>query len=145
MYEDTIAFIGGVLDEMVDETVELAHRVAAIQPDLFGQEHPPQGMDLNDKVDWVLTRYPETQGNDTLLVVRCWMLFDRLEEAIGEGAASRLVAWAEKGRATSAETYRRRRQETQRLRSKNGSLRPANDVVARRRRRDGAGPPGRSR
>ena len=117
----------------------------ATQLGLDGGEAPVQGLSLNDKVDWILERYPETQANDNLLYVRCWQHFDGMEKAIGKAAMGRLVTFMRRGHVTKGETYRRRRQETQRLREEAGDLRPSDDVVLYRRERDGAGPPGRKK
>jgi hypothetical protein len=87
----------------------------------------------------------EDEGNDALLTVRCWEAFDGLREWLGDKAVDDLLKFAARPGTTKPETYRRRRQETQRLREEKGALRPSREVVTYRRMMDGAGPPGSRR
>jgi len=111
------------------------------QPLLFEVAGPPPGLNLKQRVAYILTMYPETRDNDNLLVLHYWLTFDRLHSLLDQETLARLTDWI--ADATNPETIRRRRQEIQQLDTQAGDLQPSANVANYRRGRAHAGPPRR--
>ena len=110
-----------------------------VQLDLLGGMAPPQGLDPQEKVAYLLEQHPDARNNDRELMLAYWSEFDGMREVLGQEGATRFAAWFRK--ATHPETIRRRRAEIQKLGGGGGSLLPSDGEAARRRALDGAGPP----
>jgi len=114
-----------------------------MQPDLFGENLPPSGISLVDRVANILDEVPDARNDDGLLALEYWCRYDGLAGVLDGDALRDFCDWF-RAKATSYETIRRRRQEIQRNRDQDlGHLRPSPSVESYRRARDGAGPPRR--
>ena len=102
---------------------------------------PYQGMDLKEKAALVLDQYPDARDNDMVYVFRCLWEFDGLHKAISAETYRKLLAWASRQDTNRMETWRRRRQEVQRLGDGGGVLQPSPGVIRYRKERAKQGPP----
>lgn len=112
---------------------------ATYQFDLFGSMAPPQDLNRDEKVAYIMENWPECRNDDRELMIRFWRVFDSMEEILGDEGARRFRAWFL--RATHPETIRRGRANIQKLRTGAGALQPSEAEAQRRRALDGAGPP----
>ena len=110
---------------------------------LLGDDLPPSGISLRDRVAHILDTVPDARNDDALLALEYWCRYDGLADVFEADVLRDFCDWF-RARATSFETIRRRRQEIQRNRDDGiGHLRPSPSVETYRRSRDGAGPPRR--
>lgn len=97
-----------------------------------------QDMNLDDKVQLLMERYPATRSDDVLLTLLFWIEFDGWRELLGGEVCQAIVN--SNGRLAKPATLSRARRRCQRLRKERGTFRPTVEVQEQRRRLDGAGP-----
>jgi len=100
---------------------------------------PAPDINYQQRVAYVMEHWPETRGDEALLLVRYWTTYDGLGDVMDEATLARFTAWLRRKETTCAETIRRRRQEIH----SGGYLLPDAETLDYRARRARAGPPRR--
>lgn len=105
-----------------------------------GSRSNPTALTDKEKVALIMDRYPETRDCDKLLLFFYWKLFGPLDRFLNPEAQDSLLRFLACKETKVPESVRRRRQELHKLRTEEGILRPAPDILDRRRRLDRSKP-----